>query len=282
MLGIIQGILPPVALAVLMMLLPIILRRTYPHSPGTKPLADANIVVFGQFEGIQRKSGIELSLMTRFFIFEVVHGFLVVTISGSIINTLSTFGKDPAGIANVLATNLPLSSTFFLTYAILQALSGTAGGLLQIVPLIVYYVKLFILGSTPRSVYSIKYDLRDVFFGTLFPTITLLVVISFGYMMISPIINGLAFIAFGLFYLVWKYLFLWQLDQPASGDTGGLFFPKAIQHMFVGLYIQQICLAALFFLLKNGRVEGGLTVALILITVRSYLSHSRLVFTMLR
>jgi calcium permeable stress-gated cation channel len=228
--------------------------------------------VFGQFEGIQRKTGVELSLMTRFFIFEVVHGFLIVTISGSIINALSTFGKDPAGIANVLATNLPLSSTFFLTFAILQALSGTAGGLLQAVPLIVYYVKLFILGSTPRSVYSIKYDLRDVFFGTLFPTITLLVVISFGYMMISPIINGLAFIAFGLFYLVWKYLFLWQFDQPASGDSGGLFFPKAIQHMFVGLYIQQVCLAALFFLLKKGRVEGGLTVALIFITVRSYLS----------
>jgi hypothetical protein len=70
-----------------------------------------------------------------------------------------------------------------------------------------------------------------------------------------------------LFYLVWKYLFLWQLDQPASGDTGGLFFPKAIQHMFVGLYIQQVCLAALFFLLKKGRVEGGLTIALILITI---------------
>jgi hypothetical protein len=248
-LGIISGILPPVGLAVLMMLLPVILR------------------LFGQFEGIQRKTGVELSLMTRFFIFQVVHGFLVVTISGSIINALSTFGKDPAGIANVLATNLPLSSTFFLTYATLQALSGTAGGLLQAVPLIVYYVKLFILGSTPRSVYSIKYDLRDVFFGTLFPTITLLVVISFGYMMISPIINGLAFVAFGLFYLVWKYLFLWQFDQPASGDTGGLFFPKAIQHMFVGLYIQQVCLAALFFLLPKGRAEGGLTIALILITI---------------
>lgn len=34
--------------------------------------------------------------------------------------------------------------------------------------------------------------------------------------------------------MVWKYLFLWQLDQPASGDTGGLSFPKAIQHTFAG------------------------------------------------
>ncbi|KAG8775510.1 hypothetical protein FRC20_000477 [Serendipita sp. 405] len=247
-LGIVQGILPPVALAILMMLLPIVLR------------------LFGHFEGIPRKTGIELSLMTRFFIFQVVHGFLVTTISGSITSAIEGFSKNPTQIPMVLAQRLPTASTFFLTYAILQALSGTAGGLLQIAPLVIYYVKLFILGSTPRSVYSIRYDLRDVFFGTLFPTITLLVVISFGYSLISPVINGLAWLAFSLFYFVWKYLFLWQLDQPASGDTGGLFFPKAIQHMFVGLYIQQICLAALFFLLPGGKAMGGVTVALIIVT----------------
>jgi len=49
-----QGILPPVLLAVLMMLLPIVLRK------------------FAQFEGIPKKTGLELSLMTRFFLFQVV------------------------------------------------------------------------------------------------------------------------------------------------------------------------------------------------------------------
>ncbi len=85
-------------------------------------------------------------------------------------------------------------------------------------------------------------------------------------MMISPIINGIACIAFFFSFFVWKYLFLWQLDQPASGDTGGLFFPKAIQHIFVGLYIQQVCLAALFFLAPSGKVMGVLTVVLIVLT----------------
>ena len=59
---------------------------------------------------------------------------------------------------------------------------------------------------------------------------------------------------FFLFYHLWKYLFLWQLDggaQAGGSETGGLFFPKAIQHIFVGLYIQQICLAALFFLARD-------------------------------
>ena len=64
--------------------------------------------------------------------------------------------------------------------------------------------------------------------------------LALGYSIISPIINGLAVATFGFFYLLYKYLFLWQLDMPPAGDTGGRFFPKAVQHVFVGLYVQQV------------------------------------------
>lgn len=53
-LGIIQGILPPVLLAVLMMLLPIILR------------------LLARFEGMTRRTQVELSLMSRYFLFQVI------------------------------------------------------------------------------------------------------------------------------------------------------------------------------------------------------------------
>ena len=93
------------------------------------------------------------------------------------------------------------------------------------------------------------------------------------YSVISPIINALSCLTFFLFYMLYKYLFIYAFDQPASGDTGGLFFPKALQHVFVGLYIQQICLAALFFLAQDERgkqsaiPEGALMVVLIIFTV---------------
>ncbi|KAF9458987.1 hypothetical protein BDZ94DRAFT_1269342 [Collybia nuda] len=252
--GIISGILPPVLLAVLMMLLPIVLR------------------LLARFEGIPKRTGLELSLMTRFFIFQVIHSFLIVTLSSGIMAALPDLIKNPTSIPNILAQNLPLSSTFFLTYVILQGLAGTAGGFLQIVPLVIYYVKLFILGSTPRAVYGIKYGLRSVAWGTTFPSITLLVVITFGYSIISPVINGLACATFFLFYQLYKYLFLWQFDQPSTSDTGGLFFPKAIQHVFVGMYVQQVCLCALFFLAQDENKnptaipEGALMVVLIVLT----------------
>jgi hypothetical protein len=188
---------------------------------------------------------------------------LIVTISAGITSALQGLLKNPGSITTLLSQQLPKASTFFLTYTILQGLSGTAGGFLQIVPLIVYYVKLYLLGSTPRSVYGIKYGARSVAWGTTFPGVTLLVVIGASsssspplsvfappadntprtalvYSVISPIINGLACFTFFMFFQLYKYLFLWQFEQPPSSDTGGLFFPKAITHMFVGLYLQQV------------------------------------------
>ena len=52
--GIISGILPPVLLAVLMLLLPIVLK------------------MLSKFEGTPTKTAVELSLMTRYFMFQVI------------------------------------------------------------------------------------------------------------------------------------------------------------------------------------------------------------------
>jgi len=87
--------------------------------------------------------------------------------------------------------------------------------------------------------------------------------------------NGLLFVAFALFYMLYKYLFLWVMEQPMSSDTGGLFFPKAIHHIFVGLYVEQVCLAALFILARNEKgkpsalAEGAFMIVLIIFTVSS-------------
>jgi len=254
-LGIIQGILPPVLLAVLMMLLPIILR------------------LFARFEGIPTRTGLELSLMSRYFIFQVIHSFLIVTLSSGIIAALPSLVQNPTSVATLLAQYLPQASTFFLTYVILQGLTVSAGGFLAIVQLLLYYVMLLILGSTPRSICNIKFAPRSVAWGTLFPGITLITVIGLGYAIISPIISGFIVLAFFLFYQLYKYLFLYQFTQPPSMDTGGLYYPKAMQHLFVGMYVQQICLCALFFLFRdeNGDAgatpEGILMVVLILFTV---------------
>ena len=192
------------------------------------------------------------------------------SLASGIIKALPGLISDPSSIPSLLAQNLPQASTFFLTYILLQGLTGTAGGFLQAVTLLLHYIKLKLLGSTPRSIYDLKYGARSVAWGTLFPSTTLIIVIGLGYSIIAPVINGLVCVCMLLFYVLYKYLFLWVLEQPASSDTGGLFFPKAINHIFVGLYVQQVLLAALFFLAAKGTPtpipEGALMIVLILVT----------------
>ncbi|KAK4056830.1 phosphate metabolism protein 7 [Microbotryomycetes sp. JL221] len=253
--GIIQGALPPIALAVLFILLPIILR------------------LFARLEGIPLKTGIELSLMTRYFMFLFIHGFIIVTLASGLVNSIPGIVENPSSAVTILATQLPSASIFFLTYIVTTSFAGAAGALLQIVPLILYYVKLFILGSTPRSVYNIKYQMNGVAWGTLFPNMTLLTVIGLAYSIIAPLINGFAFVAFFLYWFVYKYLFLLVIDCPPASETGGLFYPKALTHIFAGLYIEELCLCGLFFLAvdENGKhnsiAQGALMVVLIVLTI---------------
>ncbi|KDE07374.1 hypothetical protein MVLG_02415 [Microbotryum lychnidis-dioicae p1A1 Lamole] len=252
--GIIQGALPPVALAVLFILLPIILR------------------IFARVEGIPLRSQIELSLMDRYFLILVIHGFLVVTLASGLVKAIPVISKNPGSAVTLLATQLPSASNFFLTYFCTTAIAGAAGGLLQITTLAIFYLKLFLLGSTPRSVFSIRYQMSTTDWGTMFPATTLLTVIGLSYSIISPLITGFAFFAFFLYWFLYKYLFSLVLDTPREAETGGLFYPKAITHVFVGLYIELVCLAGLFFLARDSRGKaiciphGALTIILIVFT----------------
>ena len=82
--------------------------------------------------------------------------------------------------------------------------------------------------------------------GTLFPPLSLLVVITVAYSIIAPVMNGFGAVAFMLFYFTYKYNFLYVYDISPTSDTGGLFFPKAIQHIFVGMYLQQVMFSTTF------------------------------------
>jgi calcium permeable stress-gated cation channel len=89
--------------------------------------------MLGRFEGIPQKKGVELSLMDRYFMFQVIvcgsfvssltksltiqqNGFLVITFSSGLIASLPFLVNNPSSVPSLLAQNLPKSSTFFLTW----------------------------------------------------------------------------------------------------------------------------------------------------------------------
>lgn len=72
------------------------------------------------------------------------------------------------------------------------------------------------------------------------------------YCVIAPLILVFNVITFGLFWFVYRYNTLYV--TKFRFDTGGLLFPKAINQLFTGLYVMELSLIGLFFLVRD--VDG--------------------------
>ena len=62
-------------------------------------------------------------------------------------------------------------------------------------------------------------------------------------------------ITFSLFWLVYRYNTLYV--TKFRFDTGGLLYPTAINQLFTGLYLMELCLIGLFFLVRNAASDGA-------------------------
>ncbi|KAJ4473195.1 hypothetical protein C8R41DRAFT_849210 [Lentinula lateritia] len=262
--SIIQGFLPPALLATLFAMMPFILRG------------------LAWYEGLPRHSLISVSLYRRFFLFLLIHGFLIVTLSSGLTKVLEEIIDNPTRTVQSLATQLPGASVFFLTYMITQGLAGAGSALAQLFPLVVYYFGKWFLGRTPRQAFNVTFLMPSADFGTLLPRLSLLATIGLAYSVLNPLINLLASICFGCYYIAWKFLFLQVFDQPTARESGGGYFPMASSNLFVGLYIEQICLACLFFMkvsIADSRyfalAQGVLMLVLVVITIWAHVLLNR-------
>ncbi|WWD05285.1 hypothetical protein V865_003358 [Kwoniella europaea PYCC6329] len=250
--GIVKGVLPPVLLAVLFMLLPIVLR------------------LLVKLQGEVRKTDIELKLFSRFWLFQVIHGFLIVTLAAGLITALSDIGNTVGQLPTLLAEKLPTASIFFLTFILTATFSGAAKSYSRAVPWVMYMLSGILAGNTPRKVYMKSFKMDSFTWATTFPPTCLLICITIVYTVIQPIITLLALVAFCLLYGAYKYLLHWCADQPDYSETGGMFYIKALRTVFVSLYLEGICLAGLFFLSsdENGnRAKSGLGCGAVMVAV---------------
>ncbi|KAI8074447.1 hypothetical protein BC940DRAFT_363424 [Gongronella butleri] len=246
--GIIQGILPAVLLAILMALVPIVL------------------TLLSTFEGIPQKSFVDLSVLHKYFFFQFVNVVLVSTIAAGILQTLPQLLMDPTSIINVLAENLPKASTFFITYVMLQATNGSGQAILQLVPFLLSYV-LPMFNTTPRDIYMRKTTLARVGLGTLIPAHSVVFVLGIEYSTIAPLILPFVILYFGLNYFVYLYQFLYvyELDY----ETGGRAFPRAIRHIYVGMFTWQLTMVGLYAV-RGHQALGQLIITVLLIVFTAF------------
>lgn len=267
----IQGILPALFLAILMALLPLILR------------------FLSRTQGLHTGMAVELTVQNYYFTFLFVQLFLVVTIASSFSTILENV-TDVTSWPGYLATNIPRSSNYFFSYMILQAMSVSAGALVQIFGLVSWFILAPIMDSTARKKWARTTNLNQMQWGTFFPIYTTLasigmcnishmtksealadVLTGLIYSVVAPLIMVFNIVTFSLFWFVYRYNTLYV--TKFRFDTGGLLFPRAINQLFTGLYVMEVCLIGLFFLVRDqyGRVAcKGQAICMIVVLILTF------------
>ncbi|KAH8553637.1 hypothetical protein BGW37DRAFT_518579 [Umbelopsis sp. PMI_123] len=243
--GIIEGLIPSVAISTLMSLLPVILSY------------------LAMFEGIPLISEIERYVQSKYFMFLIINVLLVVTIAGTVFSSVAEIIHSPTSIINLLATSLPSVSTFFVNYLILQAFLGAAIELVRISNLAVRIITLRYFNRTPRAIFM-RCHPRALRYGTAFPQLSLVFSIGMVFATIAPMVITFAVLYYAIFYFV----YLHQIHQyyAVNHQTAGLFYWKAMHHVFIGLIIQQLTVAGLF-LLRSATVSGFICLFILLTTL---------------
>ena len=234
--SLIQGILPPILLSTLLVLLPLVLR------------------LLARAEGIATGMLVELALSDYYFFFVFVQVFLIVSLSSGITQVWSSLTQfNIANVPSVLATQLPKAANYFFSYLVLQAFSTSANALLQGVPLALWFLWAPLVDSTARQKWARQTSLLSVDWGTFFPLYTVFAVIGLAYSTIAPLILVFCSITFALFWFAYRFTTLYV--TRFRRDTGGLLFPKAVNQLFAGLYVMELCLIGLFFVVRDARLD---------------------------
>ncbi|PGH10641.1 hypothetical protein AJ79_05355 [Helicocarpus griseus UAMH5409] len=247
--GVISGILPAAALALLMALVPVILRFMARQS------------------GLPTTARVELFTQNAHFCFQVVQVFLVTTLTSAASAATSQIIKDPLSAKDLLAKNLPKASNFYISYFLLQGLVLSAGAVVQVMGFVIFKLFVAFFDTTPRKLYERWTSLSGLSWGSVFPVFTNMVVIAITYSCIAPLILG--FSSFGLYlvYQAYRYNLLFVYDSDV--DTKGLIYPRALQQVLTGVYLASVCMIGLFAI----KAAIGPVIMMVLFTILMILAH---------
>ncbi|RMZ84395.1 hypothetical protein DV738_g634, partial [Chaetothyriales sp. CBS 135597] len=232
LLSFIQGALPPVILVLILSgPTPIVLRAM---TNGTR----------GATTGSQG----ERSLQLWYFILLLFELFIVPTISSGLTSIVEELLHNVVSVPEILATNLPTAANYYFSFLVLQALSISSSSILQTIRLLNYYV--FGSVNTPDGVFhKLSFTWRTRI-GSNIPWYTTFTVIGLVYAVIAPLMLVFMLLTFSLFYIVIKNNVLYVV-RTGDVDSGGIWFPSAINQTFTGLYFMEFCMIGLFFLVRD-------------------------------
>ncbi|CAL9216787.1 unnamed protein product [Arabidopsis halleri] len=218
---VLESFLPQIALLVFLAMLPKLL------------------LFLSKAEGIPSQSHAIRAASGKYFYFSVFNVFIGVTLAGTLFNTVKDIAKNPKldMVINLLATSLPKSATFFLTYVSLKFFIGYGLELSRIIPLIIFHLKKKYVCKTEAEVKEAWYP-GDLSYATRVPGDLLILTITFCYSVIAPLILIFGITYFGLGWLVLRNQAL-KVYVP-SYESYGRMWPHIHQRILAALFLFQV------------------------------------------
>ena len=238
--SVLEGLLPGLALIVFMALLPGIVRA----------LAAAR--------GVRTHSGLDSAELRGMFLFAVINVFLGNVLAGSVFSGLKSMIDNPPGIFGLLATTVPQTSRFFISFIALKALGGAASEVSCVVKCVMYLLHTRVLGArrTPRReaaawaphASALGSDLSDIL-------LVLLLVIIFS--TIAPLVHLVGLLYFALRLGAAKASIMYR--HEAAHEGAAAVWSPARGRVGAALLVYQATLAGVFAL-KRAPVPAALLI----------------------
>ncbi|RWA13651.1 hypothetical protein EKO27_g1445 [Xylaria grammica] len=239
--GLLSGLLPPLLTSYLSKDVPAMYRNVFASLGG--PIETVN----------------ELKVQKWGYVFQVTQVKITTTLAHA---TVASQVADVRAIPVLLATQLPKSSNYYLTYFIVQGITSAADSLLNYSNVLDYLSVEYLIDETPRQKFKRYTNMKDTAWGDVFPKFTNFAIIAIAYSCIAPLVLGFAAAGLSLYYFSYRYN-LFYVMQPKI-DTKGQAYTLALRQLLTGVYIAELVLIGLFGLRK---AKGPVVMAVMLLIV---------------
>ncbi|KAF2205959.1 DUF221-domain-containing protein [Delitschia confertaspora ATCC 74209] len=227
-LGLLTGLVPPLATSALTTYVPIIFRY------------------IAQKCGEPTNTSTEIKVQKWYYVFQVTQVFLVTTLSSGAAAVASQIAKDPISVPDLLAQRLPSASNFYLNYFIVQGFTSASDLMLNYSDLLSYLAFDKLLDTTPRQKYNRYTSMKSLQWGKQYPKFTNFAIIAIAYSCIAPLVLGFAAGGLSLYYFSYRYNLLFVMAPKI--DTRGHSYTLALQQLLTGVYIAELALLGIFSL----------------------------------
>lgn len=206
------------------------------------------MMFLSKFEGRVSLSKIERNAATKYFVVMVVNVFFGNVIVGSVFEQLKQYVDSPIRVPKAFGSSIPMKSTFFITYIMVDGWSTVAAEALRLWAFLWYHLQNMVIVKTEKD-RNKAMAFTTPQYNALLPKLGLYFLLGLVYAVISPLILPFIIVFFAFGYIIYRNQVI-NVYEPKY-ESSAAFWPLIHRHVVVALLITHITLIGLFSIKRS-------------------------------